>query len=130
MLWAVRSDERRICWLGLEGGLTGDDLANLAGRLRGLAAQGVSRVVVDLRGVDHWDFRGLRSLADAVDHRRARGGTTAFITPSRYLRDIATAAGILDRLEFYDDVRWEDGGDARPEEHFDVPLRRASGEGP
>jgi anti-anti-sigma regulatory factor len=102
MFWAVQSDERRICLLGLEGGLTSSDLTELAKRLRALAAQGVSRVVVDLRRVDHWDFRGLKSVADAVDHRRQRGGVTAFITPSRYLRDIATAAGVLDKLDVYD----------------------------
>ncbi len=59
MFWAVPSDERRICLLGLEGSLSTHDLANLATRLRGLAAQGVLRVVVDLRNVDHWYFRGL-----------------------------------------------------------------------
>jgi|GEM_PF-2419005 anti-anti-sigma regulatory factor len=102
MFWAVQSDERRICLLGLEGGLTSSDLTELAKRLRALAAQGVSRVVVDLRRVEHWDFRGLKSLADAVEHRRYRGGVTAFITPSRYLRDIAAAAGVLDKLDLYD----------------------------
>lgn len=102
MFWAVQSDERRICLLGLEGGLTSGDLTELAKRLRALAAQGVSRVVVDLRRVEHWDFRGLKSLADAVEHRRYRGGVTAFITPSRYLRDIAAAAGVLDKLDLYD----------------------------
>ena len=45
MFWAVQSDERRICLLGLEGSLSGKDLVNLAKRLRGLAAQGVLRVV-------------------------------------------------------------------------------------
>lgn len=109
MFWAVQSDERRICLLGLEGSLSGDDLANLAGRLRGLAVQGVLRVVVDLRDVTHWDYRGLRCLAEAVRWRRARGGITAFVTPNRYLRDIAVAAGVHEDLEFYDDLRMEEG---------------------
>jgi anti-anti-sigma regulatory factor len=113
MFWAVQSDERRICLLGLEGGLTSGDLSELAKRLRALAAQGVSRVVVDLRRVEHWDFRGLKSLADAVEHRRYRGGVTAFITPSRYLRDIAAAAGVLDKLDLYDALDLE-GRTAEP----------------
>ena len=113
MFWAVQSDERRICLLGLEGGLTSSDLTELAKRLRALAAQGVSRVVVDLRRVEHWDFRGLKSLADAVEHRRHRGGVTAFITPSRYLRDIAAAAGVLDKLDVYDALDLE-GSRAEP----------------
>lgn len=129
MLWAVQSDERRVCWLSLEGGLTGDHLVNLAERLRGLAVQGVSRVVVDLRGVDHWDFRGLRRLAEAVEYRRKQGGATAFITGSRYLREIAAAAGVLDRLDFYDDVRLEGGTGTVHEDAGGVPLARAVGEG-
>jgi len=114
MFWAVQSDERRICLLGLEGSLNGDDLANLAGRLRGLAAQGVLRVVVDLREVAHWDYRGLRCLAEAVHWRRERGGITVFVTSSRYLRDIAVVAGVHDELEFFDDLRMEEGSTHRP----------------
>jgi len=114
MFWAVQSDERRICLLGLEGSLNGDDLANLAGRLRGLAAQGVLRVVVDLRDVAHWDYRGLRCLAEAVRWRRERGGITVFVTPNRYLRDIAVVAGVHDELEFFDDLRMEGGTVHRP----------------
>jgi anti-anti-sigma regulatory factor len=109
MFWAVQSDERRICLLGLEGSLNGDDLANLAGRLRGLAAQGVLRVVVDLRNVTHWDYRGLRCLSEAVRWRRERGGITVFVTPSRYLRDIAVVGGVHDDLEFFDDLQLEEG---------------------
>ena len=107
MFWAVQTDERRICLLGLEGSLSGSDLVNLAKRLRGLAAQGMLRVVVDLREVDHWDYRGLDCLAEAVAHRAGRGGVTAFITPSRYLRDIASAAGVADRFDFYDEMQLE-----------------------
>jgi anti-anti-sigma regulatory factor len=120
MFWAVQTDERRICLLGLEGGLTSSDLTELAKRLRALAAQGVSRVVIDLRRVDHWDFRGLKSLAEAVEHRRHRGGVTAFITPSRYLRDIATAAGVLDKLDMYDALELEESMSPA-----DVPMRSA-----
>jgi anti-anti-sigma regulatory factor len=107
MLRTDRSDEGRICLLGLEGSLTSSDLVNLAERLRGLAARGMLRVVVDLRQVDHWDFRGLKCLVEAVEYRRRTGGVTAFITPNRYLRDIAAAVGAADRLEFYDELRVE-----------------------
>ncbi len=107
MLRTDRSDEGRVCLLGLEGSLGSSDLVNLAERLRGLAARGMLRVVVDLRGVDHWDFRGLNCLADAVDYRRRLGGVTAFISPSRYLHSIAVAAGVRDRLDIYDDLRIE-----------------------
>ena len=87
MFWADQSDDRRICLLGLEGSLSSRDLVNLAERLRGLAAQGMLRVVIDLRQVDHWDFRGLRCLAEAVEYRRRMGGITAFVSPDRYLFD-------------------------------------------
>jgi anti-anti-sigma regulatory factor len=108
MLWADQPDDGRIRLLGLEGSLSGTDLANLAGRLRGLAARGVFRVVVDLTRVDHWDFRGLRCLADAVEVRRRAGGLTAFICPNPYLRHIAAVAGVLDRLDVYDGLRLDE----------------------
>ncbi len=114
MLRTDRSDEGRVCLLGLEGSLSSADLVNLAARLRGLAARGMLRVVVDLRGVDHWDFRGLRALSDAVEFRRRSGAVTAFITPSRYLRDIAVAAGVGDLLDFYDELRVESEVEAFP----------------
>ena len=114
MFWAAQPEERRVCLLGLEGSLSGNDLANLAERLRGLAARGMIRVVVDLRAVDHWDFRGLRCLAEAVRFRREVGYLTAFVTPSRYLRDIAAAAGVLEQLDWYDALELEE--ESRPKE--------------
>jgi anti-anti-sigma regulatory factor len=108
MFRADRSAEARICLLDLEGSLSSSDLVNLSERLRGLAARGVLRVVVDLRQVDHWDYRGLHCLAEAVSYRRNAGGVTAFITPSRYLRSIAGAAGVHDDLDFYDDLKVEE----------------------
>jgi hypothetical protein len=107
MFWADQSDDRRVCLLGLEGSLNGNDLANLAKRLRGLAAQGVLRVVVDLRAVLHWDYRGLRCLSEAVAYRQGIGAVTAFITSDRYLKDIAVAAGVAESFDFYDDLRLE-----------------------
>ncbi len=108
MFRADRSEEARICLLDMEGSLSSSDLVNLSERLRGLAARGVLRVVVDLRQVDHWDYRGLHCLADAAQYRRASGGVTAFITPSAYLRSIAAAAGVQDDLDFYDDLQVEE----------------------
>ena len=135
MFWAGQSDERRICLLGLEGSLSSNHLVNLTERLRGLAVQGVLRVVVDLRRVTHWDYRGLQCLAEAVEYRNRLGGVTAFVSPSRYLRDIAAAAGVLDHLDFYDELHM--GTVAEPIPHpreaipvGDAELRRASGQGP
>ena len=128
MHWAGQSDEGRICLVGMEGSLSSTDLVNLSERLRGLAVQGVSRVVVDLRNVEHWDFRGLKSLADAVDYRRTFGWLTAFIIPNRYLRDIAAAAGVLDRFDVYDALRLEEiEVDDRPVVGGVVADLRASG---
>jgi anti-anti-sigma regulatory factor len=132
MLRVDRSDEGRICLLSLEGNLGSSDLVNLAERLRGLAARGVLRVVVDLRRVEHWDYRGLASLAEAVDYRRSAGAVTAFIAPRGYLRDIAAAANVLDRLDLYDDLRLETEAETIPLKVVElVPqeagLRRASG---
>ena len=133
MLWADQPDDGRICLLGMEGNLSGSDLANLAGRLRGLAARGVFRVVVDLTSVEHWDFRGLKCLAEAVEFRRKSGGLTAFISPSPYLRHIAAAAGVLESFDFYDALRVEERLENEPitvgRRSLEVwKLPRASGE--
>ncbi len=40
-------------------------------------------------------------------HHRGLGGVTAFITPDRYLKDIAAAAGVADQMEFYDELHLE-----------------------
>ena len=133
MFWAGQSDERRICLLGLEGSLSSSDLVNLAGRLRGLAAQNVWRVVVDLRRVNHWDFRALKCLAEAVEYRESLGGVTAFISPSRYLREIATAAGVLEQFDFYDDLQLGVVAEPVPrsrEVPEVIPMRRVSGQRP
>ena len=108
MFWADQFNEDRVCLLALEGRLSRCDLANLSDRLRGLAAQGVHQVVLDLRAVDHWDYRGLPELAEAVKSRRRARATTAFITPSDYLRYIAGAAGVLEEMDFYDDLRLDE----------------------
>ena len=105
MFWADQFAEDRVSLLALEGRLSGSDLMNLADRLRGLAAQGVVETVVDLREVEHWDFRGLSGLAEAVRFRRRHGATTAFITPDPYLRDIAAAAGVDEVFDFFDDLK-------------------------
>ena len=134
MFWAGQSDDRRICLLGMEGSLSSSDLVNLAERLRGLAAQSVWRVVIDLRRVNHWDFRGLKCLAEAVEYRASLGAVTVFVSPSRYLRDIATAAGVLDQLDFYDEVQFGTLAEPVPEPMVagleEVPLRRVAGQGP
>ena len=109
MFWADRFDDGRILLLTLEGRLSREDLVDLSDRLRGLAAQGMFQVVVDVRDVEHWDFRGLQVLAEAVEVRRRHGAATAFITPSTYLRDIAKAAGVFERLDFYDALRLNEG---------------------
>jgi anti-anti-sigma regulatory factor len=109
MFWADRFDDGRILLLTLEGRLSRNDLIDLSDRLRGLAAQGMFQVVVDVRDVDHWDFRGLQVLAEAVEFRRRHGAATAFITPSTYLKDIAKAAGVFERLDFYDALRLNGG---------------------
>lgn len=132
MFRADRSEEGRISLLGLEGSLSSSDLVNLSERLRGLTARGVLRVVVDLRGVDHWDFRGLSCLAEAVDYRRRSGCVTVFVTPSRYLRSIAVAAGVQEHFDFYDDLQLQDDVQAVPWKVVDSgtearSIRHASG---
>ena len=106
MFWADQFEDR-VCLLTLEGRLSRMALVNLADRLRGLAARGMFQVVVDMHRVEHWDFRGLRALGEAVRFRSERGGATAFITPNPYLKDVAKAAGVFDLLDFYDSLRLE-----------------------
>ena len=115
MFWADQF-EHRIGLLTLEGRLSKAAMLDLADRLRGLAARGMSQVVVDVRLVEHWDFRGLPALSEAVAFRKEHGGSTAFITPNDYLRDIAKAAGVFDALDFYDGLRLDDAPSLLPAE--------------
>lgn len=132
MFWADQFNEDRICLLTMEGTVSRSDLANLAERLRGLAAQNVPQIVIDARRVDHWDYRGLGTTAEAV-RSCGRGGTrVAFVTPSRYLRDIVAAAGLNGAFDFYDALELE-GAPVKLElvevpRPMEVrPLRRATG---
>lgn len=130
--WAGQVNEHRICLLAMEGTVSRTDLLNLAMRLGGLAAQGVPHVVVDARGVGHWDFRGLAVVADAVVRCRLSGTRVSFVTPSRYLRDIAAAIGLAGAFEFFDELSLDDPPVAlrlveAPPPAEPQPLRRVAG---
>jgi hypothetical protein len=86
-------------------------------------------VVVDLRRVETWDVRGLHGLAEAVDHRRRQGGITAFIAADPGLKDLAAAAGVLERLDFYDALRLE-GAPLPPGRHSPSDSEIAAGSAP
>lgn len=101
MSWAGRFVQERVSLLTMEGRLSREDLNELATHLRELAAQGVLHVLVDVRSVDHWDYRGLKPLADAAAFRKRFGGRTTVVA-NRYLRDIARTVGELSPLEFRD----------------------------
>ena len=104
MAWAARFRDERVALLTLEGRINRTDLSNLAARLSGIAARGMQDIVVDARGVEHWDFRGLPALADAMEDCKRRGSTVAVVTPNPYLHDIAKAVGVYERLNVYDDL--------------------------
>ena len=100
MFRADRSEEGRICLLGLEGSLSSSDLVNLSERLRGLAARGVLRVVVDLRAVRYASAQALGVLVTFLVELRRRGGDLALLGCPGHLRELFALCGLDEIFQF------------------------------
>jgi len=81
----IRRREREgIIILDLEGRLTaGEESVRLRETLRGLAAAGNARVVLNLRGVDYIDSTGLGTLVIGYTSLKKAGGALALLNLNR-----------------------------------------------
>ncbi|MGC4122890.1 MAG: STAS domain-containing protein [Myxococcales bacterium] len=75
--------------------------AHLGEELFRLAHRGVNRVVVDLSGVDHVDYRGLKAMASRARLLKGAGGGIKLAGLSPYLGAIFRAAGVEEEFEMY-----------------------------
>ena len=79
--------------LAPEGELGRAELAELRRDLERLAAVGARRVVLELSGVSHADYRGLPGLLSAVQAVQDAGGEVLLRGGSAYVRAIFRVGG-------------------------------------
>ncbi len=84
-----------------EGEMGEFELSHLGEELFRLANRGCRKVVLNLAGVDHVDYRGLRPLAARARLLRAAGGDLKLAGLSPYLAAIFRAAGLDEEFEMY-----------------------------
>ena len=90
-----------VATLRCEGELGTMELAHLGEELFRLAHRGCHRVVVDLSGVDHVDYRGLRALAARARLLKAADGGLKLAGLTPYLAAIFRAAGVEEEFAMY-----------------------------
>ncbi len=88
----------RTARLALSGWLDPIAFARLRVRLDDLVRQGVRRLILDLAGLQHVDYRLVPALTEALERFEARSGAVAVCGLSPYLRDILRLAGCEPRL--------------------------------
>jgi len=84
-----------------EGEMGQLELSQLGEDLFRLSHQGMNRVVVDLSGVDHVDYRGLKGVAARARLLKSAGGGLKLAGLSPYLAAIFRAAGVEEEFEMY-----------------------------
>ncbi|HEY3447325.1 MAG TPA: STAS domain-containing protein [Myxococcales bacterium] len=90
-----------VAVLRCEGEMGQMELAHLGEELFRLAHRGINRVVIDLAGVDHVDYRGLKPVASRARLLRTAGGGIKLAGPTPYVAAIFRAAGVEDEFEMY-----------------------------
>lgn len=93
-----------VAVLRCEGEMEEFALQHLSEELFRLANRGVRKVVLDLSGVDHVDYRGLKPLAGRARLLRSSGGDLKLCGLTPYLAAILRAAGVEDEFEMYRDA--------------------------
>ena len=84
-----------------EGEMGEFELAHIGEEVFRLGNKGYYKLVLDLAGVDHVDYRGLRPLASRARVLRNAGGDLKVAGLSNYLGAIFRAAGVEEEFELY-----------------------------
>lgn len=84
-----------------EGEMGEFELAHVGEELFRLVNKGRRRVVLDLSGVDHVDYRGVKPLATRAKALRSGGGDIKLCGLSPYLAAIFRAAGVEEDFSMY-----------------------------
>ncbi len=88
----------------IDGEIGADELADIGEMLLSLSFDGVTDLVIDLRGVSHLDYRGIPSLVRRAEVFRELGGDVKLAGLSPYLFTIFQAAGANDSFDFFAEV--------------------------
>jgi anti-anti-sigma factor len=92
---------RDVLTMSIEGELDHQDMWEIGAELFRLAHRGYRRVVIDLGGVEHLDYRGLKALAARAELYRTAGGDIKLARVSAYLFAIFQAAGVHESFEVF-----------------------------
>jgi anti-anti-sigma factor len=90
-----------VATIRCEGEMAAFELSHLGDELFRLAHRGCHKVVLDLAGVDHVDYRGLRPLAARARLLSGAGGGLKLAGLTPYLAAIFRAAGVEEEFAMY-----------------------------
>ncbi|HVE83439.1 MAG TPA: STAS domain-containing protein [Myxococcales bacterium] len=85
----------------IDGELDAADMTEIGAELFRLAHRGHRRIVMDLGGVSHLDYRGLKPLAARAELYRSGGGDIKLCRVSAYLYAILRAAGVHEAFDVH-----------------------------
>ena len=96
-----KTAQTRTMTMVLEGEIGAAEMTEVGEMLLRLSLQGVTRVVVDLHDVSHFDYRGVRPLMRRADAFRELGGDIKLAGLSPYLHAIFRSAGANEAFDFF-----------------------------
>lgn len=100
----VGTRQPKVMRVVLEGEISRDELGDIGDMLFRLSTSGVTNVVIDLSGVTHFDYRGVRPLMRRADVFRELGGDVRLAGLSAYLFAIFRSAGADDAFDYFASV--------------------------
>ena len=86
----------------LDGKLIATDAVALYDAVQGLTARGISKILINMDGLDLMDSSGLGELGRAAKLAASRGAALKLSNPGREVRRTLEAAGYLRLFETYD----------------------------
>jgi anti-sigma B factor antagonist len=91
----------QVLTMHIEGELDAGDMAEVGAELFRLAHRGHRKIVLDLGGVSHIDYRGLKPLAARAELYRRGGGDIKLCRVSAYLYAIFCTVGVQDSFDVH-----------------------------
>lgn len=89
----------------IDGEIGAEELADIGEMLVRLSIDGVTELVIDLRGVSHLDYRGIPALVRRAEVFRELGGDVKLAGLSPYLFTIFQAAGASESFDFFAETK-------------------------
>jgi anti-sigma B factor antagonist len=96
-----RRDKERIMTMVLEGEIGLTEMADVSEMLFRLMVDDVKRIIIDMSGVTHFDYRGVKHLIRHADSFRMLSGDLKLAGLSPYLHAIFKSAGGVDAFDYF-----------------------------